>query len=186
MKKTQSNVLIDRLQNDVRSIILEAEKLKLISNTKLEQPPAPGSWSAAQVLEHLNIYCRYYINTIENRMAGNPPQAKLYFNPGWLGNYFTRLMEVDGKGKVKKKMKAPKNAIPAAQPDGRAMLNEFLQHQHQLMHLLEMARNINLHIRIPISLSRLIKLKLGDTFRFVIAHQQRHWAQAERALIANG
>ena len=37
-------------------------------------------------------------------------------------------------------------------------------------------------IRISISISRFVKLKLGDTFRFLIAHEQRHFVQVARTL----
>jgi hypothetical protein len=35
-------------------------------------------------------------------------------------------------------------------------------------------------IRIPISISPLIRLKLGDTFHFLVAHQLRHLEQVKR------
>jgi hypothetical protein len=75
-------------------------------------------------------------------------------------------------------MKTPKNAIPAAQPNEAAMLEEFIHHQHQLLQSLQIAGNANLNkIRISISINKWIKLKLGDTFRFLIAHEQRHFLQ---------
>jgi hypothetical protein len=37
-------------------------------------------------------------------------------------------------------------------------------------------------LRLPISISKLIKLKAGDTFRFLIAHQQRHFVQLQNAM----
>jgi hypothetical protein len=42
-----------------------------------------------------------------------------------------------------------------------------------------MAKNTDLNkIKIPISLTNLIKLKLGDVFQFIITHNERHLAQA--------
>jgi len=37
-------------------------------------------------------------------------------------------------------------------------------------------------VKVGISIAPIIKLKLGDVFRFMIAHQVRHILQAERAL----
>ncbi len=37
-------------------------------------------------------------------------------------------------------------------------------------------------IKIPLSITRLVKLKLGDTFRFLVAHEQRHFVQARNAI----
>lgn len=37
-------------------------------------------------------------------------------------------------------------------------------------------------IRIPISINQLIKIRLGDSLRFVIYHNQRHFQQALQAM----
>jgi hypothetical protein len=60
---------------------------------------------------------------------------------------------------------------------------EFIEQQEHLLGLIEQARQVNIgSIRLPISLSKLICLKLGDTFLFLTAHLERHILQAERAL----
>ncbi|MEY4902729.1 MAG: hypothetical protein RLZZ292_544, partial [Bacteroidota bacterium] len=35
-------------------------------------------------------------------------------------------------------------------------------------------------VRVPVSITRFLKLKLGDTLRFVIYHNERHVQQALR------
>jgi uncharacterized damage-inducible protein DinB len=182
MKKINSNQLLESLQEDVRHIILQASPLQHLQNVQLQQVPEPGKWSVAQVLEHLNIYSRYYIAAIEKKLHLNQTGPNEIFTPGWLGNYFTNLMQPKN-GVITKKMKAPKNAIPSPQPNGIKMLEEFMAHQHHLLNLLQIAKKTNLdYIRIPISLTQLIKLKLGDTFRFVVAHEQRHFIQIKNIL----
>jgi uncharacterized damage-inducible protein DinB len=179
MKKLNSYILLDILKEDVREIILKAEKLKALERWILEKTPGEGKWSVAQVLEHLNIYNRHYLTEIENQLHHKNPVNKNDFKPGWLGDYFTRLMKPGEKGKIKK-MKAPANAVPATQPNAIEMLNEFIMYQHQLLNLLNIARCADLNKnRIATTLSKHIKLKLGDTFRFVIAHEQRHFIQIE-------
>ena len=62
-------------------------------------------------------------------------------------------------------------------------LAEFIEQQEKLLQLLEAARTVDLNkASCAISISKWIKLKLGDTFLFFIAHQYRHILQAERAL----
>jgi hypothetical protein len=64
-------------------------------------------------------------------------------------------------------------------------LNEFLQQQEELLLLLEKAKQVHLgKIHIPISIASFIKLKLGDLFRFFIAHHQRHFVQINNILTA--
>lgn len=183
MKQINSNILLELLQSDVREILLQCTALQNTNVTLLTQQPQPGKWSVVQVLEHLNIYSRYYITAIEEKLHLNQSGPNQNFTPGWLGNYFTNLMKPTEDKTIKSKMKAPANAVPSAQPDVVAMLNEFINHQHHLLNLLQIARTANLdYNRIPISLTKLIKLKLGDTFRFFIAHEQRHFLQIENTL----
>ena len=183
MKQINSYILLEQLQSDVREILLQCTALQSSKTQDLSQEPQPGKWSVAQVLEHLNIYARYYIHAIENSLHRNQTGPSVNFTPGWLGNYFTNLMKPTEDKTIKSKMKAPANAVPSAQPDAVAMLTEFINHQHHLLNLLQIARTANLdYNRIPISLTRLIKLKLGDTFRFFIAHEQRHFLQIQNTL----
>jgi len=42
-------------------------------------------------------------------------------------------------------------------------------------------KNLNT-IKIPTTLSKWIRMNLGDTFRFLIAHNERHIRQAKRAM----
>lgn len=183
MKQINSNQLLDSLQANVRQIVLRANQLEHLSADVLTKQPAPGKWSVAQVLEHLNIYSRHYINAIEQKLHLNQSGPNRDFTPGWMGNYFTNIMKPKADNSIPKKMKAPKNAIPSAQPNAKAMLEEFISHQHHLLNLLQISKSANLdYICIPTSLSKFISLKLGDTFRFFIAHEQRHFVQIEHTL----
>ncbi len=185
MKKINRNSLLDQLQSDVREIILQATALKQKDMDILELQPFADKWSVAQVLQHLNFYSSFYIPAIEKKLHLHESVPQTQFTPGWLGNYFTNLMKPAADNRIAKKMKAPQNALPSAQPDAGKMLEEFLQHQHQLLNLLKIAKSANLGaIRIPTWLSELIQLKLGDTFRFFIAHEQRHFVQIRNILHA--
>jgi hypothetical protein len=88
---------------------------------------------------------------------------------------------------IKNKMKAMKGYSPTNGLNVDAVFKEFFQHQNRLLHLLDVARRRNLNsIRIPITITKLIRFKLGDTFRFLIAHEQRHMIQARNAIKAVG
>lgn len=176
-----SLTLLEQLQADTRQLITSTTVLKNEDPGALLEQPAPGKWSVIQVLEHLNSYGDYYIPVLGKALKRDKPATRT-FRSGWLGNYFTNLM-LPKQGEVKNKMKAPKNHRPSFHADARPVIEQFLHQQYQLLDLLEKAKKKDIgKIRVPISLSRFIRLKAGDTFRFLIAHEQRHFVQVANAL----
>lgn len=189
MQKHNSKALIDQLQEQTENFIQKAvSEWQMTSPAKLLSKPAADKWSVSQCLEHLNSYGRYYLPAIETAIETatlNKWASKKVFTPGWLGEYFTKMMVPDVDGKKMKKMSAPKNYTPAVALDSDKVLSEFIDQQEKIISLLEEARKIDLEkARVPISIAKLIKLKLGDTFRFLVMHNYRHVLQAERALDA--
>jgi hypothetical protein len=187
MKKFKSEDLINELQTDVRQIMAAAEQLRTADPVKLSYCVEQGKWSVAQIIEHLNAYNRYYLPAIEKAMAPISKELNAWFVSGFWGNYFTKMMMPTNVYEVKNKMKAMKAYSPDKSVNVEQAFNEFIQHQNKLLQLLEVARRRNLNsIHIPISISRFIRFRLGDTFRFLIAHEQRHMIQARNAIKAVG
>jgi uncharacterized damage-inducible protein DinB len=176
--KVKSFELLEQLQADIRQVILTTGYLEKESLLVLTLQPAAGQWSVAQVLEHLNSYGRYYLPAIEKSLAGSTKPATVFFRPRWLGNYFTKIMRPGDDGRIANRMKAPKDHTPVLTLDVKAVLGTFIQQQHRLLDLLEEAKTKDIgSIRTPVSISRFITMKTGDTFRFLIAHEQRHFVQ---------
>jgi hypothetical protein len=187
MKKFKSEDLINNLQNDIRQLIAAAESMKSMDKIKLSYPLTNGRWTAIQALEHLNLYNRYYLPAIEKAISEDKSSRSAWFNSGTLGNYFTNSMKPTDVYMVKNKMKTQKSYNPPAALSAEQVISEFLQHQEKLIQLLDAARNRDMNaIRIPITVTKYIKFKLGDTFRFLVAHEQRHAVQARNAIHALG
>ena len=189
MQQYQTTKLIDELQQQTENILQKAvSEWQMTSPARLLRQPAPNKWSLAQCLEHLNSYGRYYLPEIEKVIETAKHKnwcAKEGFTPGWLGDYFTKMMMPDTKEKKMKKMSAPKNHTPAATLDSDKVLSEFIDQQEKILSLLEEARKVDIgKAKVPISIAKFVKLKLGDTFRFLIMHNYRHVLQGERALAA--
>lgn len=181
----QTTQFLEDLQSQTEALLQQAiSEWQMLPSTVLAQQPAPGQWSAAQCLEHLNYYSRYYLPAIEKAIVtGKSTRTSATFQAGWLGAYFTKLMLPQANGALKSKMQAPKNAVPSEAPDPRAVLAEFIDHQETLLKLLDQAAAVNIgRLRVPISIAPWIRLKLGDTFAFLIAHEQRHAVQLMRAI----
>jgi hypothetical protein len=180
--KIQQEQLIDSLKKDVEILLSTVQSFVAEKDALLIQP-APGKWSITQILEHLNMYSRYYIPAIDRAITTTPSTREAWFISGFWGNYFTNMMKPKNVFEVKNKMGAMKSYSPENVYNPDTVINEFIQHQQRLLQLLELSRQKSLNgIKVPISISKMIKLKLGDTFRFFIAHEQRHFIQARNAL----
>ncbi|MGN6210956.1 DinB family protein [Parafilimonas sp.] len=189
MKTHNSQQLIALLEEQTESILnIAVQQWQMTPVSVFKQQPSPGSWSAMQCLGHLNAYGRYYLPAIERaidmaRLKHQP--AVETFTPGWLGNYFTKLMLPGKDGIPVKKMKAPKDYTIINEGNSDAVIAEFINQQEKILLLLQQARHVDLNkIRIPVSIAKFIKLKLGDVFMFLIAHNLRHVKQTERAIAA--
>ncbi len=182
-----SQTLLDGLIDQTDSFLNKAVgEWQMIPNHTFSNKPAPDAWSATQCLMHLNSYGRYYIpamqKAIDDAIQQNQ-QPAYYFKAGWLGNYFTEMMLPKADGVPAKKMASPKDHSPQTNEESYPVIAEFIEQQEKLLVLLRKAKQINLNkTKVPISIAKFIKLKLGDTFLFLIAHNYRHILQADRAL----
>jgi hypothetical protein len=175
----QTEVLLTDLENRTRQLIREAELLLEKPDSFLNRRPAPESWSVLECLEHLNRYGRFYLPEINKRIRESHGKESSVFKSGWLGNYFANSMLPKDSGM--KKMKTFRNMNPIHSKLEKQVIVEFLEQQQEMLRLLGKARKVNLNqTKTNISISKWIKLKLGDTFRFVIYHNERHLAQAQR------
>ena len=183
MKKIKTTDLLETLKTDSRQIILQTNYLLQEDPQTLQLQPEEGKWSVAQVIEHLNSYGRYYLPLIELSVNAPNFSPNEFYRPGWLGDYFTNMMKPKNNGQITNKMQAPKGHRPSRDLNNDIVLKEFIQQEHLLLDLLGSAEKVNLEKnKIPISISRFIKLQLGDTFRFLIAHHQRHFVQVNNTL----
>jgi hypothetical protein len=184
-----SKMLLDDLFIQTESILEKViRQWQQLPAEFLNAQPGPDKWSAAQCLEHLNSYGRYYLPAIQKAMAKNEKGIPaVRFKSSWLGNYFYKLMLSGNNGSVKKKIKSPKDHRPAAQLNTAQVVSEFISQLEKLEELITLAQHKNLnYIKVPISIARFIKLKLGDVLLFYTAHINRHCQQAEKALITAG
>ncbi|MEO8416582.1 MAG: hypothetical protein ABI472_23155 [Ginsengibacter sp.] len=78
-------------------------------------------------------------------------------------------------------MKTFKDKNPLNAKLDKFVIDKFINQQIKLLDLLHQSRNISLNkTKIKISISSLVKLKLGDTFQFFINHIIRHLNQIDR------
>jgi hypothetical protein len=177
----ENNQLIDELLERMKKCTRAVKGFEALPVGQLQFKNG-DRWSILECLEHLNLYGDFYLVEIEKQILTNPPKnTSTKFKSGILGNYFANLMEVK-EGKMTK-MKSPKDKNPSNKDLSITTINRFLKQQEQLVNLLNQCRSIDLtRTKAAISLTNLVKLRLGDTLRFFCYHIERHVLQAERAL----
>jgi hypothetical protein len=174
------NTLIEEMKKVTESIIVQATAFKELNPWELNFRTSESSWSILECLEHLNRYGEFYLVEIEKRILAAPeaPEAD-QFRSGWLGNFSVGMIQPK-EGKIKK-IQSPKNMNPIHSKLGPTVIDRFLKQQQRMLQLLEQGRAVDLtNVKTGITLTKLIKLRLGDTFRFVVYHNQRHLLQAEK------
>lgn len=178
MAVQSASKLIDIIEEQVESHLTDVvKKFQNLPAEVLLKSASNGGWSVAQCLWHLNSYGDYYLPKIKSGLTKNYP-ANPQFKSTWLGGYFTRIMK---PGPQMKKFKAFKSHLPPVEMDPHKIVAEFILQQEQLLDYLKQARQTDLNkIRIPISILKWVKLKLGDVFQFIVAHNERHLQQAKR------
>jgi len=181
METISKKDLLQKLEDVVEQHIADAVALfQNRDDAFLNRPSAAGGWSIAQCLDHLNSYGHYYLPRMRDKLRTAPQTEKEDFTSTWMGAYFTRMMDPETG---KRKFKAFKGHIPPSQLDGAAVVREFIRQQEDLLYLLREGLHKDLDaIRIPISILPLIRMKIGDVLRFIIAHNERHMQQAKRNL----
>lgn len=180
--KISQKELIDDLVDRTHQVLNEAEQFNQLPNDILQWKPDSEKWGILECLEHLNRYGKFYLPEIEQRIKTAKPAAQT-FKSGWLGNYFALSMLPKEK---LNKMNTFKNMNPTGSKLNREVIDDFIHQQKKMLNLLEACRKVDLNkTETSISISKWIKLKLGDTLRVVIYHNQRHIVQAQNALKQN-
>lgn len=152
-----------------------------LNEDELTRPAVTGGWSIAQCLDHLNGYGDYYLPHLTAAIKRQNFQPTVFVERGWLGDFFIKMMDPDRKAK---KYKAAKRHNPPAVLDAYSIVAKFIEQQERLLQLLASAQSVDLNsTRVPTSISSIIKLRLGDTFAFLITHNERHVRQANRNLL---
>lgn len=182
MKNLNKQALLQSLDDRVEQHIADAVALfQNRDDAFLNRPSATGGWSIAQCLDHLNSYGHYYLPRMREKLRIAPSVEKEDFTSTWLGAYFAKVMDPETG---KRKFKAFKGHIPPSNLNSAAVVSEFIRQQEELLYLLRESISKDLDkIRIPVSIVPFIRMKIGDVFQFLVAHDERHMQQAKRNLV---
>ena len=176
---TQPNThLLSDLKQTTEELIAQARELQNKPQNELEAKPSPTAWNTLECMEHLCRYGDFYLPEITKRLDRATKKTTSTFKAGLLGNYFAKMMLPGAKG-----MKTFNEMNPLGSSVRKDVLAEFIKQQETMLGILQRCAEYDLtQVKTSISISNLIKLRLGDTLRVVIYHNQRHMLQAQRAI----
>lgn len=178
--KIKQRLLIEDLAQIVDRAIASAKAFKELPAKDLNAKKEASQWSILECLEHLNLYGDYYLPEIEKQLLqGRVASEAAIFKSGMIGNYFANLMKMND-GKIKK-MKSPRDKNPVNSKLTVLVIDRFLKQSQKLKVLLKQSLEGDLtKIKVPISITKFVKLRLGDTLRFYVYHIERHILQAKK------
>lgn len=178
----QKEALLNDLKQDVNAAINAANEFKKLSAKELNFKENSEKWSILECLEHVSLYGDFYLKAIETSILNAEPKKTTTFKSGLFGNYFALSMQPKTDGTIPNKMKTFKDKNPTNSNLPITTIDRFIKQQQQMLTLLEQAETVDLKaIRTKTTLP-IIKFRLGDTFRFVIYHINRHIVQSRNIL----
>tara|TARA_R110002073_G_scaffold312586_1_gene484080 strand:- start:6300 stop:6851 length:552 start_codon:yes stop_codon:yes gene_type:complete len=175
-----SKYVISELISMTTSHILYAKQLLEIPENLLQSKPSSKSWSVLECIEHLNRYAAFYNKEINKKMNASLLPFSETFKSTYLGNKFSNdMLPKEGM----KTMSTFKSKNPnASNLDKEEVILTFIKLQEELLTFLHTAFSKNLDKIKTYTTLPILKFKLGDTFRFVIHHNERHIFQAKKVL----
>lgn len=179
-----ANQLIQQLSADLSEVIEEVNK-RVNSVEELEHlnlPEADRKWSMLQCIAHMTLAAKIYVENTDKAFANHEQRDSNYeFRSHWRSDWFTNRIAPDANAIIKNRIRTMKSMYPKEVLDKDQTLADFNELHHKMLQQLETARNYDLNrIKISSALGPILKFRLGDGFRFVIAHAQRHIVQLKR------
>jgi DinB superfamily len=175
--------LIDR----ARAIAVEAESaFGELSAEQLNWKPSASEWSVAQCFEHLIASNAGYFPIIEKIARGeHRPSLKerLPLLPSLFGSVVLKAVEPQGQ----RKFKARPDFQPSRSEINEDIVSRFLSQQQALIDHMNSTRDVDLKKTIITSpILSIVTYSLFDAYQIVVAHEQRHLAQAKRVTERDG
>lgn len=177
--------------DDLRAIRREAAALTDgLSAAQLAWSPAPGRWSLADVMAHLNIAGRIYLDAIAHVLAGARARGledRGDYRPTLTGRMMAWAL---GPGQQRIRMKAPSIFRPAEGTraiDGPRELATWRALHVEMEERIREAAGLDLRrARFVSPAARLVRMNVGDAIAVLLVHEQRHLLQMRRVRESDG
>lgn len=151
-----------------------------LSPAQLRWEPAPGAWSAGQVLEHLTVAASNYLPRLRTQLDGAPVRRD--GDGAWKPSFVGRLLLRSLAPSSTRRIPAPRVWKVTAAPPADA-LARYLAAHGELRGLLRRAADSRAdlaRIRLASPVSSLLRLNAGDALATLVVHAERHLGQIGR------
>ena len=176
------NSLRDELQK--QRTMAEA-LLKGQSSEQLLWKPNDDTWCVAQIVEHMrNLNDKYLIGVSEvireRRHKETTPQE---YSPNGIGRRVIQAVGPDGNANlpVPKKFRPQMDSLP------RDVTTLFLDQLAAVDEIINESVGVNLRkSKVSSPVSRMLRFQLGDVFKIILVHNDRHLRQVDRLMRLSG
>ena len=178
---------IDEFRQQFERLSAEADLLVApLTEEQFSWEPAPGAWSVADCIDHLNIVARMYLPALDEGIA-EAIRRGLYgegpFTHDLVGGFFVRTMEPPAR----LRMKSPTAFRPGPRRTRAEIMSAFRAYQVQFIDRLRQANGLDLRrAKVTSPASKWIRMSLGSGFALMAAHERRHLWQAKRVTEHDG
>lgn len=147
-----------------------------------DTPPAAGSWSAAECLQHLNISDDAYLYIWQQIIANAGPRKK-EMNAPYRTDFWGRLFSWILEPPARNRSKTPVPFEPVECKEISTVLAAFVERQERIVAALHRCRGRAIdQVKMSSPIDRRIRYSIWSSFLIVAAHQRRHLWQAEQAV----
>lgn len=176
----------------MNEIISELEKISesaktTFGNLNAEQinwKPSAEKWSVGQCFDHLIKINSAYFPEFESIIKGERKQ-NFWENISPLSGFFGNLLVKSLDPKSERKLKAPKTAAPSSSDIQPSIIEDFAEHQAEVINLIRRTENLDpKKIILTSPFLKVITYSLFDGFRMIATHEWRHFRQAEKVMQA--
>lgn len=150
-----------------------------LTPSQLNWKPSPERWSIAQCFDHLIAVNKAYFPVIDNVLAGKKRTLweSMPVLPGLMGKMVIKAVEPTST----RKFKARKNFEAAQSNISGSIINDFVDHQAEVVDKMKATQHLDLEkIIITSPVAAVMTYSLIDAYRIIVVHEQRHFQQAKR------
>jgi len=178
---------IESFRRRFEQLSVEADALvRPLRDAQFAWQPAPDRWSVAQCIDHLNATARVYLPVLDEGIS-DAIRRGLY-GPGpyrynLVGRLHVWLMQPNSRVRGK----ARRAFYPALNRPRQEIMAAFRAYQVQYVDRLRQANGLDLaRARAASPVVNWLPMPLGSAFALLIAHEERHLAQARRVIEMTG